>query len=55
MARNMHTNAMGLHHGCLVVDIDNQSWEQVAFAMNQSEGIGIGAVGQANVLTHIEG
>ena len=27
MTRNVHTNAMGLHHGCLVVDINNQSWE----------------------------
>ena len=54
MTGHVHTNAVGLHHGSLVVNVDDESGQQVALAMNQAEGIGVGAVGKADVQTHVE-
>ena len=50
----MHANAMGLHDCRLSIDIDHQSGQVVALAMNQSVGGIVGIVGQTNGDAHVQ-
>ena len=55
LAHQMHTNAMGLHDGCLAIDIDNQSRQVVALAVHQAVGVVLRVVGNADGTTHLKG
>ena len=39
----VHARRMGLHNGCAVVDVDHQSRQEVAFAVNETECVVVGA------------
>ena len=42
LAAQVHTNAVSLHDSCLAIDVDDESRQQVALAVNQSVGIAHG-------------
>lgn len=37
MATDMHADAVGLHHCSVAVDINNETWETVAFTVDETE------------------
>ena len=54
LATQVHTNAVGLHHGRLSVHVDDESGQVVALAVNQAVGVVRGRVGQPDGLAHAE-
>ena len=52
MTRQMNADAMGLHHGCLAIDVDDKTGKVVALTMDESVGVVDGIVDDANGTAH---
>ena len=50
----MHAYGMCLHHSCVAINIDDQPWEIVTFAMHQTIGVVV-AANHANAVANILG
>ena len=42
----MHANGVGLNDSCIAIDVDDEAWEIVAFAMHETVGIGCIGIGK---------
>ena len=55
LTTEVHADAMGLHDGGFTIDIDNESWQVITLTMNQTIGVIIGVIGNADGLAHLQG
>ena len=55
LAAKMHADAVGLHDGSMAIDIDDESWQQVALTMNEAVGVVVGIVGNTDGSAHLIG
>ena len=46
---------MSLHDGGLTIDINDKTWQMIAFTMHQAVGIVLLIVGNADVQAHLQG
>ena len=51
----VHTYGVGLDDGSVAIDVDDEAWEVVAFAVNEAVGIGVVGLGKAKTNTHVVG
>ena len=54
MARHVHPYAMGLHDRRSTIDINNESWQVVALAVDQSEGVVLRIVCHSDAATSVQ-
>ncbi len=43
VAREVHARRVGLDHCCRTVDVNDESGQEIAFAVDEAEGIVVGA------------
>ena len=50
-----HAFGLGLHHGGVAVDVDDEARQAVTFRVDETEAVGVGIMGQAHDLAHLIG
>ena len=55
LSTHMHTDAVGLHHCRLPINVDHESREHITLTMYQAIGVVVGIVGNTDGLTHLQG
>ena len=51
----VHAYGVSLKYGSVAIDVDNKTWEIVAFAMHKAVGIGVVGLSKAECHAHIVG
>ena len=41
-----HAFGLGLHHGSVAVDVDDEACQAIAFRVDEAEAVGVGIVGE---------
>ena len=50
-----HAFGLGLHYGCVTVNIDDKARQAVAFRVDEAEAVGMGVIGQTHSTTYLVG